>query len=91
MATGYMMLQNCINVFTENDYIDSNLFNVNKDLTIFYDKDQFVKKAFKEIILNKLTKVERKMVHLIATSLYLTMIPLHYHSKKNQNYFINNF
>jgi len=79
-------------VYGKYDYIDSNLFNVNKDLTIFYDKgDQFVKKAFKEIILNKLTKVERKMVHLIATSLYLTMIPLHYHSKKNQELFYKEF
>jgi len=79
-------------VYGKYDYIDSNLYNSNGSNTIYYDKgDDPVKNAFNDIIFKKLTKKEKELVKLVATSLYLTMIPLHYHSKNNQKLLYKQF
>ncbi len=79
-------------VYGKYDYIDSNLYNLNGKEIKYYDKgDEPVKNAFKDTILNKLSKKEKEIIKIIASSLYLSMIPLHYHSKKNQDLFYQQY
>lgn len=74
------------------DYIDEGLYSVSSNDTLFYDKGNGgVRDAFEDVILSKLSKEEAKFVRLLTASLFLSMIPLHYENKQNQELFYDEY
>ena len=72
-------------VYGRYEYVDSQLYTFQNNLTFYYDKgNNFVKKAFEDVILSKLTKKELDFIKILVVSLYLSLIPLHNHNKINK-------
>ena len=79
-------------IYGKYDYIDSGLYSFYNNTEFYYDKgDREVQKAFEETILSEISKTNRSLIHSIATSLYLSMIPLHYENKRNQKILYKNY
>lgn len=79
-------------VYGKYEFIDTQLYTVQNNYTFYYDKgNQYVQQAFEKIILSKLNKNELNFVKLLVASLYLSLIPLHSHNKKNQKLYYEEF
>lgn len=71
------------------DWIDSELYSENK---IYDSGTEGVKKAFAKLLDDLgLTPEDRKLLDMLTASLFLSMIPLHYHSAKNQELYMGEF
>lgn len=71
------------------DWIDSELYSENK---IYDSGTEGVKKAFAKLLDDLgLTPADHKLLNILTASLFLSMIPLHYHSKKNQELYMAEF
>ena len=74
------------------DYIDEGLYSVSENDTLFYDKgNEGVRDAFKDVILSQLSVNTVKFIRLLTASLFLSMIPLHYENKQNQELFYDEY
>ena len=71
------------------DWIDSQLYSDNK---IYDSGTEGVKKAFSKLLDDlRLTPTDHKLLNILTASLFLSMIPLHYHSLKNQELYMAEF
>lgn len=71
------------------DWIDSQLYSDNK---IYDSGTEGVKKAFSKLLDDLgLTPDDLKLLDMLTASLFLSMIPLHYHSRKNQELYMAEF
>lgn len=71
------------------DWIDSELYSENK---IYDSGTEGVKKAFSKLLDDLgLTPEDHKLLDMLTASLFLSMIPLHYHSRKNQELYMEEF
>jgi dTDP-glucose pyrophosphorylase len=71
------------------DWIDSQLYSENK---IYDSGTEGVKKAFATLLDDLgLTPEDHKLLNMLTASLFLSMIPLHYHSRKNQELYMEEF
>jgi len=75
------------------DFINSELYIINsiEDYTIFNNGTENIKKIFKNKLESTFTKKELKFLTILTASLFLSMIPLHYHNKTNQQIYYNIF
>jgi dTDP-glucose pyrophosphorylase len=79
-------------VYGRYEYVDSQLYTFQNNLTFYYDKgNNFVKKAFEDVILSKLSKKELDFIKILVASLYLSLIPLHNHNKINQKLYYEEY
>ena len=74
------------------DYIDAELYLNKNGKTIFFDAGkQKARDAYKELFIERFDAVIWKKTLFLTASLFLTMIPLHTHSKINQRLFYEIF
>ena len=74
------------------DFIDAHLWSVSEQGTrIFDDGVEHLRDLYKEMESERFTSEEIRYLDLLTASLFLTMIPLHYHSSQNQKLFYEKF
>lgn len=76
------------------DWIDGELYTYDEetDHVQFLDAGrEGIQRSFTKIILGKFSDKERRIIDILTASLFLSMIPLHYHNKTNQKLFFNEF
>jgi len=83
----------CHSVYGRYDYIDAELYTLDANgEPLFYDLGHSeIERAFNDVIFNKLTRPEQKVVLTITASLFLSMIPLHKDRPKNCELFYKEY
>lgn len=91
----YDIAKLCKAVLYQYDYIDNELYLHNPDTgrSLFYDRGkEAVRKLFTEQFLYpRFNGQELYYIKMVVASLYLSMIPIHYHNPINQQLFYNTF
>lgn len=74
------------------DLIDSEMYIKDKNFYKLFSIDKkFIEKLFFETFEDKINEVSKKVYYCLIASLYLSLIPLHSHSKLNQELFYDEF
>ena len=74
------------------DLIDSEMYIKEKDYYKLFSIDKkLIENLFFQIFEDEIEKVSKKVFYCLIASLYLSLIPLHSHSKFNQELFYSEF
>ena len=85
----YDMAKLAHSVFGRYDYIDANLYSIDKDGNpIYYDSGhEEIERAFKDVLMVRIGPRGLKMLYLLVAYLFFSMIPLHSDNAEHQRLF----
>jgi dTDP-glucose pyrophosphorylase len=88
----YDLAKLCHSVFGRYDYIDSDLYRMQGDEAVFYDKGhQNIEQAFRDVIFDKLDDKYKWILLTLTASLFVSMIPLHADKPEHCKLFLKEF
>ena len=81
--------KSCMSLFHRYDHIDAELYIEGEKGVVFYDIGyEGLKEHFREKLKSTITEQEYRDIMLIEATLFLSSVPLHYHSPRNQRLYI---
>ena len=81
----YDVAKLCHSILYDYDFVDSELYIKENDKYIIYNNGKAeIKEFFMKFLKERYTEDEIRHIKLLTASLFLSLIPLHYHNKTNQ-------
>lgn len=88
----YDVAKLCHSILYDYDFIDAELYVKENDNYIIYNNGkEKIKNIFRQFLKQRYTNEEIKHIELLTASLFLSLIPLHYHNETNQKIYYNIF